>query len=111
MKRALFIDRDGTLIEEPEDFQVDSLAKLKLLPGVVTYLGRIAAETDYELVMVTNQDGLGTDSFPEESFNDVHDFVIRTFEGEGIVFDAICIDRSFAHEQEPTRKPGTGMLT
>jgi imidazoleglycerol-phosphate dehydratase/histidinol-phosphatase len=111
MKRALFIDRDGTLIYEPEDFQIDSFAKLKLLPGVITWLGRIAAETDYELVMVSNQDGLGTDAFPAENFYAVQDFLTQMFEGEGINFSEIHIDASFPAENKPTRKPGTGMLT
>ena len=111
MKKVLFIDRDGTLIAEPEDFQVDSFAKLKLLPGVITSLTRIAAETDYELVMVTNQDGLGTDAFPEKDFNAVHDFLIAAFESEEIRFSEVHIDRSFEHENKPTRKPNTGMLT
>jgi len=111
MKRALFIDRDGTLITEPEDFQIDSFQKLRLLPGVITCLSRIAAETDYELVMVSNQDGLGTDSFREQDFYAVHDFVIGLFETEGIRFAEVCIDSSFEHENKPTRKPGTGMLT
>jgi imidazoleglycerol-phosphate dehydratase/histidinol-phosphatase len=111
MKKVLFIDRDGTLIAEPEDFQVDCFSKLKLLPGVIGSLSKIAAETDYELVMVTNQDGLGTDSFPEKDFNAVHDFLIETFRGEGINFSEVCIDRSFEHENKLTRKPNTGMLT
>ena len=111
MKKVLFIDRDGTLIAEPADFQVDHFSKLKLLPGVIGSLSRIAAETDYELVMVTNQDGLGTEAFPEKDFNDVHDFLMETLAGEGINFSGVCIDRSFAHENKPTRKPGTGMLT
>ena len=111
MKRALFIDRDGTLIAEPEDFQVDSFEKLRLLPGVVTYLGRIAAETDLELVMVTNQDGLGTDSFPEDKFFPVQDLLISILAGENIVFADVHIDRTFEHENAPTRKPGTAMLT
>jgi imidazoleglycerol-phosphate dehydratase / histidinol-phosphatase len=110
MKKALFIDRDGTLIAEPDDFQVDSFAKLKLLPGVVTYLGRIAAETEYELVMISNQDGLGTESHPEENFYPVHNFLIGLLENEGIKFADILIDSSFEHENKPTRKPGTGML-
>lgn len=110
MKRVLFIDRDGTLIFEPEDFQIDSFKKLKLLPGVVTYLARIASETDFELVMVSNQDGLGTDSLSEKDFYSVHDFLIGLLEGEGIRFSEILIDRSFEHENRPTRKPGTGML-
>lgn len=110
-KRVLFIDRDGTLIHEPDDFQVDSFEKLKFLPGVITYLGKISREFDYELAMVTNQDGLGTESFPEEKFFPVHEFILRIFEGEGIVFSKICIDRSFSEEGKPTRKPGVGMLT
>lgn len=109
-KRVLFIDRDGTLICEPEDFQVDSFEKLRFLPGVITYLGKIARELDFELVMVTNQDGLGTPSFPEEKFFPVHNFILQTLEGEGIVFSKIHIDRSFAHENKQTRKPNTGML-
>jgi imidazoleglycerol-phosphate dehydratase/histidinol-phosphatase len=111
MKRALFIDRDGTIIEEPADFQVDSFQKLKFVPGVITNLAKITAELDFELVMVTNQDGLGTDSFPAESFQAVQDFVIQTLAAEGISFTEICIDRTFAHENAPTRKPNTGLLT
>lgn len=111
MKKVLFIDRDGTLIEEPEDRQVDSVEKLRLLPGVITYLGKIATELDYELVMVTNQDGLGTDSFPEETFQPVQDLLMRLFGSEGIVFSDVLIDKSFEHENRPTRKPGTVMLT
>jgi len=110
MKKVLFIDRDGTLIAEPDDFQVDSFGKLKLLPGVVTYLGRIAAETDYELVMISNQDGLGTEAHPEENFYPVHDFLIELLANEGINFAGVFIDRSFEHENKPTRKPGTGLL-
>jgi imidazoleglycerol-phosphate dehydratase/histidinol-phosphatase len=111
MKRVLFIDRDGTLIVEPEDFQVDSFEKFRLLPGVITYLGRIAAETDYELVMVSNQDGLGTDSFPETSFYLCHNFLLELLAGEGINFADVFFDRSFGNENKPTRKPNTGMLT
>ena len=111
MKKVLFIDRDGTLIYEPEDFQVDSFAKLKFLPGMITYLGKIAREMDYELVMVTNQDGLGTESFPEDAFYPVQNFILQTLEAEGVVFSQICIDRSFEHEKKETRKPNTGMLT
>ena len=107
----LFIDRDGTLIREPEDFQIDSFAKLRFLPGVIANLGKIARETDYLLVMVTNQDGLGTDAFPETDFTPVHDFMIRTFADEGIEFDDVLIDRSFENDNLPTRKPGIGMLT
>lgn len=111
MKQVLFIDRDGTLIYEPEDFQVDSFEKLRLLPGVITYLSKIAREYNYELVMVTNQDGLGTDSFPEKDFFAVQDHLIKLFEGEGVKFTEVCIDRSFENENKPTRKPNTGMLT
>jgi len=111
MKKVLFIDRDGTLILEPEDFQIDAFEKLKFLPEVLTFLGKIARELDYELVMVTNQDGLGTPAFSEESFFAVHDFLMQTLENEGIVFSQVCIDRSFARENKPTRKPETGMLT
>jgi imidazoleglycerol-phosphate dehydratase/histidinol-phosphatase len=111
MKKVLFIDRDGTLIREPEDFQIDSFAKLEFLPEVFTYLGKIARETRYELVMVSNQDGLGTESFPEEAFHPVQNFILRTLENEGIVFSEVFIDRSFARENKPTRKPNTGMLT
>ncbi len=110
MKKLLFIDRDGTLIYEPEDFQIDSFAKLKFLPFAISALGKIARETDYELVMVSNQDGLGTFAFPEENFYPVQNFILQTFENEGIVFAEICVDRSFGHENKPTRKPLTGML-
>ncbi len=112
MKKLLFIDRDGTLIiEPPVDFQVDSLDKLEFYPEVFQYLSRIVKELDYELIMVTNQDGLGTDSFPEDTFWPAQNKVIKAFENEGIKFSEILIDRSFAHENMPTRKPGTGLLT
>ena len=112
MKKLLFIDRDGTMIREaPPSYQVDSFSKLQFYPGVFRYLGLIAREMDYELVLVTNQDGLGTDSYPEDSFRDVHRFVMETFANEGIVFTEEHIDRSFPHDNLPTRKPGTGMLT
>lgn len=111
MKKVLFIDRDGTLIREPEDEQIDSLEKLEFYPGVFQYLARIAAELEYELVMVTNQDGLGTASFPEDTFWPAHDKLIKAFENEGVRFSEILIDRSFPHENLPTRKPGTAMLT
>ena len=111
MKKVLFIDRDGTLIIEPPDEQIDSLEKLEYYPGVFTWLGRIARETDYELVIVTNQDGLGSDRFPENTFWPAQTKMIRTFENEGIIFTQAFIDRSFQHENLPTRKPGTGMLT
>jgi len=111
MKKVLFIDRDGTLIIEPADQQIDSLEKLEFYPGAFSWLSKIAAETDYELVMVTNQDGLGTPSFPENTFWPAHNKVIKAFENEGIKFSDVQIDKSFAHENKPTRKPGTGMLT
>ena len=110
MKKLLFIDRDGTLIREPEDEQIDSFGKLDFYPGVFTYLGRIARELDYELIMVTNQDGLGTEAFPEADFWPVQDFVLRCFEQEGIPFSAVHIDRTFPADGADTRKPGTGML-
>jgi imidazoleglycerol-phosphate dehydratase/histidinol-phosphatase len=111
MKKVLFIDRDGTLVIEPStDYQLDSLEKLEFYPGVFQNLAKIATELDYELVMVTNQDGLGTESFPENDFLPVHNKIIRAFENEGITFANIHIDRSFPHENLPTRKPGVGML-
>jgi histidinol-phosphatase len=111
IKRLLFIDRDGTLIVEPEDEQIDSFAKLKFYPGALQYLPRIANELDYELILVSNQDGLGTDSHPEANFWPVHTFIIDTFAGEGVTFAAEHIDRTFPHENAPTRKPGTALLT
>jgi imidazoleglycerol-phosphate dehydratase/histidinol-phosphatase len=111
MKKALFIDRDGTLILEPPDEQIDSLEKLEFYPGVFTWLGKIARDSEYELVMVTNQDGLGTDSFPENTFWPAHTKMMRALENEGIIFDNVLIDRSFPRENKPTRKPGTGMMT
>ena len=111
MKKALFIDRDGTLIiEPPVDFQVDSLEKLEFYPGVFRYLSLIAEETDFELVMVSNQDGLGTEVYPEEDFVKVQDKVIQAFKNEGVVFQDILIDKSFPEEHAPTRKPRTGLL-
>ncbi len=110
-KKVLFIDRDGTMIKEPADEQIDAFEKLVFYPKALTYLGKIAKELDYELVMITNQDGLGTDIFPENTFWPVHNFILKTFENEGVVFDAIHIDRTFAKDNAPTRKPGTGMLT
>lgn len=110
MKKALFIDRDGTLILEPPDEQIDSLEKLEFYPGVFTWLGKIARETNYELVMVTNQDGLGTERFPEETFWPAHNKLLAALRNEGIDFRKIFIDRSFPHENKPTRKPGIGML-
>src|SRR6267154_5219985 len=111
MKKVLFIDRDDVLIVEPEDQQIDSLEKLEFMPGVFTWLGKIASEMDYELVMVTNQNGLGTKSFPEETFWPAHNKLVKALAGEGIVFKAIHIDKSFPEQNLPTRKPGTGMLT
>lgn len=110
MKKVLFIDRDGTLIEEPEDFQIDSFEKLKFTPQIFTYLGKIARELNFELVMVSNQDGLGTASFPEETFHPVQNFIIENLANEEIIFADIFVDRSFAHEGKSTRKPQTGML-
>ncbi|QEH41340.1 bifunctional histidinol-phosphatase/imidazoleglycerol-phosphate dehydratase HisB [Chitinophaga sp. XS-30] len=111
MKRVLFIDRDGTMIREvPPTYQIDSLEKVVFYPKVFTYLGKIAAELDYELVMVTNQDGLGTASFPEETFTAPHRHIMQSFENEGITFAAVHIDKSFPADNLPTRKPGTGML-
>lgn len=111
MRRVLFIDRDGTLIQEaPPTYQLDSFDKLTFYPGMFEYMGRIARELDYELVMVTNQDGLGTDSFPENTFWPLHNLVMKSLEGEGIVFSKVLIDRTFPHENAKTRKPGTGLL-
>ena len=112
MKKVLFIDRDGTLaIEPPIDYQLDSFEKLEFYPKVFQYLSKIVKELDFELVMVTNQDGLGTDSFPEDTFWPVHNFLVKTFEQEGIVFKEQIIDRTFAKDNAPTRKPNTGLLT
>src|SRR5688500_1329783 len=111
MKKVLFIDRDGTLILEPPDEQIDSLEKLEFYPGVFTWLGKIVKETGFDLVMVTNQDGVGTDRFPEETFWPAHEKMMKAFENEGIRFSKVHIDRSFPHEKKITRKPNTGMLT
>lgn len=111
MKKVLFIDRDGTLvIEPPIDFQLDSLEKLEFYPGVFQWLSKIATELDYELVIVTNQDGLGTASFPEETFWPAQNKIIQAFANEGVVFSEVLIDKSFPEENAPTRKPGTGLL-
>ena len=111
MKKVLFIDRDGTLITEPPiDFQVDSLEKLEFYPQVIQYLSRIAKELDYELVMVTNQDGMGTDSFPENTFWPAQNKMMKTFENEEILFSDVIIDVSFPEQNLPTRKPGTALL-
>lgn len=110
-KQALFIDRDGTLVVEPPvDYQLDSFEKLEFLPGVMLNLGFIAQNMHYELVMVTNQDGLGTESFPTDTFVGPHNLIMRTLEGEGIKFDDVIIDTTFEHENKPTRKPGTALL-
>lgn len=111
MQKILFLDRDGVLVKEPEDYQLDSLGKLEFYPGVFQYLPRIVRETDFELVMVTNQDGLGTDSFPEADFWPLHHLLIKSLQNEGVVFKEVVIDRTFAHENAPTRKPRTGLLT
>ena len=109
-KRILFIDRDGTLIEEPEDEQIDSFGKLKFTRGVFRNLSFIRSKLDFEFVMVSNQDGLGTESFPEDTFWPVHNFILQTLEGEGITFDDILIDHHFPEDNAPTRKPGTAMV-
>lgn len=111
MKKVLFIDRDGTLNIEPDDEQVDSFAKLKFYPRALYYLSKIARELDFELVMVTNQDGLGTPSNSEENFWPVHNFMIDTYANEGVIFSEVVIDRTFAKDNAPTRKPQTGLLT
>ncbi|MBO0323279.1 bifunctional histidinol-phosphatase/imidazoleglycerol-phosphate dehydratase HisB [Muricauda sp. CAU 1633] len=110
-KKVLFIDRDGTIIKETSDEQIDAFDKISFYPKVFTYLGKIAKELDYELVMITNQDGLGTDIFPEETFWPVHNFILKSFENEGVVFDQVFIDRTFPKDNADTRKPGTGLLT
>ncbi|WP_426666994.1 bifunctional histidinol-phosphatase/imidazoleglycerol-phosphate dehydratase HisB [Mucilaginibacter sp. McL0603] len=110
-KRILFIDRDGTLILETADEQIDSFAKLEFYPGALPWLSRIAKELDFELVMVTNQDGLGTPSYPEDTFWPVQNFVVKTFENEGVKFSHFAIDKTFPKDNAPTRKPGTALLT
>ena len=110
MKKILFIDRDGTLIEEPADEQIDSFEKLKFVKGVFRNLAFIHEKLDFEFVMVSNQDGLGTDSFPEDTFWPVHNFILQTLEGEGITFDEILIDPHFPEDNAPTRKPNTGLV-
>lgn len=111
MKRVLFIDRDGTIIKEPADEQIDAFDKLEFYPKVFQYLGRIAKELNYEIVMITNQDGLGTEVYPENTFWPVHNFIIKTFEAEEITFKEQFIDKTFARDNAPTRKPNTGLLT
>ncbi len=110
-KKVLFIDRDGTIIKETVDEQIDAFEKMIFYPKAFTWLGKIAQELDYELVMITNQDGLGTDVFPEDTFWPVHNFILKSFENEGVVFDKVFLDRTFPHENADTRKPGTGLLT
>ncbi|WP_299681405.1 bifunctional histidinol-phosphatase/imidazoleglycerol-phosphate dehydratase HisB [uncultured Dokdonia sp.] len=110
-KKVLFIDRDGTIIKETADEQIDAFEKMIFYPKAFTWLGKIAQELDYELVMITNQDGLGTDVFPEDTFWPVHNFILKSFENEGVVFDKVFLDRTFPHENADTRKPGTGLLT
>jgi imidazoleglycerol-phosphate dehydratase/histidinol-phosphatase len=111
LQKILFVDRDGTMIKEPADEQIDSFEKLEFYPGALTYLPKIAKELDFELVMITNQDGLGTASYPEDTFWPVHNFILKTFEAEGVKFSNIVIDRTFPAEKAPTRKPGTALLT
>jgi len=110
-KKVLFIDRDGTIIKETADEQIDAFEKMIFYPKAFTFLGKIAKELDYELVMITNQDGLGTDIFPEDTFWPVHNFIMKSFENEGVVFDQVFIDKTFPKDNANTRKPGTGMLT
>ncbi len=111
MKKVLFIDRDGTIIKETVDEQIDAFEKMVFYPKAFTFLGKIAKELDYELVMITNQDGLGTNVFPEDTFWPVHNFILKSFENEGVVFNKVFLDRTFPHENANTRKPGTGLLT
>lgn len=110
MKRILFIDRDGTLIEEPADEQIDAFEKLKFTKGVFRNLHFIREHTDFEFVMVSNQDGLGTEAFPEDTFWPVHNFILQTLESEGVTFDEILIDPHFPEDNAPTRKPNTGLV-
>jgi imidazoleglycerol-phosphate dehydratase / histidinol-phosphatase len=112
MKRVLFIDRDGTLIKEaPPTYQLDSFSKLEFYPNMFLGMRRIAEDLDYELVMITNQDGLGSATFPEDSFWPLHNFVMTSLENENIHFKEVFIDKTYPHENAPTRKPGTGLLT
>ncbi len=112
MQKLLFIDQDGTLVCDPQPgYQLDNWNKLQFLPGALTWLPKIAKELDFQLVLVTNQDGLGTEIFPEEPFQSIHQFVLQTFEKEGVKFNEVCIDRSFPEQNLATRKPGTAMLT
>ena len=109
-KKVLFIDRDGTMIKEPADEQIDSFEKLVFYPKAFTYLGKIAKELDFELAMITNQDGLGTGIYPENTFWPVHNFIMNSFENEGVIFKDVFIDKTFPHENATTRKPKTGLL-
>lgn len=109
-KKVLFIDRDGTMIKEPADEQIDAFEKLVFYPKAFTYLGKIAKELDFELAMITNQDGLGTEVYPENTFWPVHNFIMNAFENEGVVFEDVFIDRTFPYENANTRKPNTGLL-
>ena len=111
MKPILFIDRDGVILVEPEDFQIDHIEKTRFVPGAISTLSRITADFDFYHVLVTNQDGLGTHTFPEENFHPVQDLMLRTLAGEGFQFHEILVDRSRPEDNAPTRKPGTGMLT
>lgn len=111
MKKVLFIDRDGTILREPADEQIDSFEKFRFLPGVINNLSFLRKKLDYEFVMVSNQDGLGTESYPEDTFWPTHNLMLQTLEDEGVLFDEIFIDRSFPADNLPTRKPGTAMLT
>ena len=111
MKKVLFIDRDGTIIKETADEQIDAFEKMEFYPKAFTFLGKIARELDFELVMITNQDGLGTDSFPEDTFWPIQNFILKSFENEGVVFDKVFLDRTFPHDNADTRKPKTGLLT
>jgi len=111
MQPILFIDRDGTIIQETEDEKIEKIEKLDFLPEALYYLKKIKEETDYLFVMVTNQDGLGTEAFPEHEFWPVHNFIMRLLESEGVHFDAVHIDEHYEKENHPNRKPGTGMLT
>ena len=110
MKKALFIDRDGTLIREPKDEQIDSFEKLEFYPEVFYYLRKIYQENDFELVMVTNQDGLGTAAYPQETFDKIQNLIIKSFENEGIHFKEVVVDDSFADDDSPDRKPNTGRM-
>ncbi len=111
MKKILFLDRDGTLVLEPTDYQIDAFEKIEFYPQVFYYLGKIVRELDFELVMVTNQDGMGTEAYPEPTFWGPHNLIIKAFANEGIKFKEVLIDKTFAHENAPTRKPRTGLLT